>query len=621
MQKLKTFLNKLKAKSLFRLYWKMVVRPHWIYVLAVFALMLFAAVLETMTVGLGIPLIEAATKGEAALANPVIALLQRSLHDLGYATNRGTLIFSLVLLVSLVGILRSSFTLGQKYWTTAVAQLLRKETKLKLLQKILHAEYTYLLSRNRGAIIYDINYPSQSLYLMIHLLGNFFTNLLNGLVLIGFMFYLSAPATVIIGVAGGGWLFFWRRMLAPRLSRHGRRIYELNQQLGKMDIDAIDGIKVIKAHHAEAKIGAMQEKILTIETGPKRKAALLTQGLLFVNEAAAGGTLIILGAVTFALNWLPISFSKLIVLFLAVRRASPALSAVGQAYLELSREIKNVEVLEDILTRTPQEKSGEAKVSVVNTIQLKDISFSYPQVQEAKRNWGLKAINMRMEKGKVVALVGSTGSGKSTLANLLMGFYSPKGGELLINDSPLERLRLIEWRQKIGFVGQDVFLFNDTIHHNITLWNESISEAERVAAAQAAQLHDFVMILPEGYDTLVGDRGLKLSGGQCQRIAIARAILHRPEVLIFDEATSALDNLTERAVYNAIHALRANAIVIIIAHRLSTVEGADQIYVLEEGKVVEEGTHASLIQASGLYSQLYKEGGVYGRTTAAGYGG
>lgn len=597
-----------KERSIFRLYWRTVIRPHWVHVFAVFALMLLAALFETTTIGLGVPLIEAATQGAGASSNPVIGQIHESLLYFGYSTSRGVLLFSLILLISVVGILRSLFYLGQKYWTAVIAQLLRKETKLKLLQKILGAQYAYLAHRNRGGVIYDINQPSQSLYLMINLLGNFFSNAINGLLMVGFMFYLSIPATVIIGISGGGWLFLWRKILAPRLSRHGRHIYELNQQLGKMDVEAIDGIKVIKAHHIESQILSMQEKVLTIETRPKKIAALLTQGLIFVNDAAAAGVLVILGAVTFGLHWIPIPFSKLIVLFLAVRRASPAFSGVGQTYLELSKEIKNVEVLEDILTHTPQEKSGDVRLHAVDTIQFKNVAFFYSQDDKAERNWELKDVNLEMRKGEVVALVGSTGSGKSTLANLLMGFYSPKGGEILINGVSLEKLFLSQWRQDIGYVSQDIFLFNDTIRQNITLWNETISEEELITAVQAAHLHDFITSLPEGYETLVGDRGLKLSGGQCQRIAIARAILNKPKVLIFDEATSALDNLTEKVVYDAIHSSKKNAVVIIIAHRLSTVKDADRIYVLANGRIVEEGTHVRLIQEAGIYSQLYKEG-------------
>jgi ABC-type multidrug transport system fused ATPase/permease subunit len=213
-----------------------------------------------------------------------------------------------------------------------------------------------------------------------------------------------------------------------------------------------------------------------------------------------------------------------------------------------------------------------------------------------------------MKRGEVTAIVGPTGAGKTTIVNLLMGLFQPSEGRILVDGYDLKEIYVKAWREKIGYVSQDVFLFNASIRDNIVLWEEKVLQVEVERAARVAQLHDFVQSLPHGYDTLVGDRGLRLSGGQCQRVAIARAIFRRPEVLIFDEATSALDNLTENVVYRAINALRKQATVVVIAHRLSTIRDADQIAVLSGGKVVELGTHASLVERRGIYAELYEEG-------------
>lgn len=193
------------------------------------------------------------------------------------------------------------------------------------------------------------------------------------------------------------------------------------------------------------------------------------------------------------------------------------------------------------------------------------------------------------------------------MVNILLGFYNPAGGLVIINDIPLGNVDLDYWRSKIGYVSQDVFLFNESIFQNIVLWDDSIAMEEVVRVAEIAQIHDFIKSLPEGYNTMVGDRGLKLSGGQCQRIAIARIMLKKPDVIIFDEATSALDNITEKAVYNAIQSLKKETITIVIAHRLSSLRHVDKIFVLDSGRIVERGTHAGLMQKSGIYSQLYKE--------------
>lgn len=595
----------LKMKSgLLNLYWRVIVRPHAGYVLGVIGLMFLAAILEMVTVGLGVPLIEAATsQTEKSSPNPIIQYVAQLLLLFGFDITKETLIFTLLIIVSLVAILRATFFLAHKYGTSIISQLLKRETKEKLFQKMMYAKFEYLSKRSRGAIIYDINYPAQALYQLITYLGNMVSNTITAVFLAGMMLYLSPFATLTIAAVGGGWVWFWRRTLTPRLRRYGKEIYELNQYMGKVDVDAIDGIRVVKSHTLEPKLLDIQHKILTEELHPRKRGTLFTQGIIFVNEVAAGIVLIVLGTFSFGLGWFQLAFSKLVVLLLTVRRVVPAVSSVGQSYLELSREIKNVEVIDDILSRTPQEESGPIKLQSFEKICFKDVGFSY--ASDDSNDWALKNINMEIEKGEVTAIVGSTGSGKSTLASLLMAFYRPDSGDILVDQHSLKSLDLSHWRQKIGYVSQDVFLFNESIRQNLSLWDASISEEQIQQAVREAQLHDFINTLPQGLETLVGDRGVKLSGGQAQRLAIARAILRRPQVLIFDEATSALDNLTEKAVYEAIHHLRKNAIVLVIAHRLSTIKEADQILVLGNGRIIESGKHESLLNKAGFYSQLY----------------
>jgi len=227
----------------------------------------------------------------------------------------------------------------------------------------------------------------------------------------------------------------------------------------------------------------------------------------------------------------------------------------------------------------------------------------------------LDGISATMRRGTITAIVGSTGSGKSTLVHLLLGFYEPRTGAVLIDGVDLRRVDLAAWRRAIGYVSQDLFVFNATIAENIAL-GDDFTPSQIEWAARIAQLHDFVAALPDGYETEIGDRGLRLSGGQCQRLAIARAVVRRPAVLIFDEATSALDNLTERAVYEAIRSLQREAIVIVVAHRLTTVKDADQILVLEAGCLVEQGVHDELLRQHGVYARLYVEDGRGGAEAA-----
>ena len=233
-------------------------------------------------------------------------------------------------------------------------------------------------------------------------------------------------------------------------------------------------------------------------------------------------------------------------------------------------------------------------------IVYKNVSFEYEQNKSI-----LKDINIDIKKGQTVAFVGSSGSGKSTIANLLLRFYDVNSGEILVDGINIKNLTLESLRDKIGVVSQDVFLFNDTVKYNISYGKLDASDEEIEFAAKAANAHKFISKMPNGYNTLIGERGMKLSGGEKQRIAIARAMLKNPPILVLDEATSALDSESEKLVQEAIETLMKNRTVILIAHRLSTVINADQIVVIDKGTIAEVGKHQELLARNGIYTKLY----------------
>ena len=239
--------------------------------------------------------------------------------------------------------------------------------------------------------------------------------------------------------------------------------------------------------------------------------------------------------------------------------------------------------------------------SVHGEIDFRNVVFAY-----GGRSPLLRDFSLRVEAGETVGIVGPTGSGKSTLVKLLLRFYELDGGEILLDGTPLCEIRLQDIRRAVGLVSQDVFLFPGTVRQNIAYGSFDAPLDEVVRAAKLAEAHDFITALPRGYDTIVGERGQKLSGGQRQRLAIARAILKDPPILVLDEATSAVDNETEAAIQRSLEHITENRTTLVIAHRLSTVRSADRIYVMEEGEIVEQGTHETLLLENGMYAALWR---------------
>ena len=369
-------------------------------------------------------------------------------------------------------------------------------------------------------------------------------------------------------------------------------------------MDSLDGIKLVKGYRLENKLVDWHRSILEKQRHAFVRLHVFQTGPITIQETVAIFIVVGIAALQLVLPRVILGFSTLIGLLISLNRITPAMGAVNMARVDLSKSLPAMQAVDHILNSIPLERDGSKDSPKAEYLELQDVSFSYPSRPE---HVVLRNVDLRMERSTITAIVGPTGSGKSTIASLILKLYEPGRGSLLVNGTDLETLRLASWRQQIGYVPQEVFLFNASIRDNIALWEADMSGSTIEWAARTAQLHEFVITLRDGYDTIVGDHGLRLSGGQCQRVARARAIARRPRILIFDEATSALDNLTETAVHEAISALRKDSIVILIAHRLSTIRNADQIIVLKSGEVIEQGTHEALVNGRGVYATLYDQ--------------
>ncbi|MBN2469774.1 MAG: ABC transporter ATP-binding protein, partial [Anaerolineae bacterium] len=292
-----------------------------------------------------------------------------------------------------------------------------------------------------------------------------------------------------------------------------------------------------------------------------------------------------------------------VMVFMTQRLLWP-LTRLGEVLDQYQRSMASTTRIMDLLDIEPQITDGPQTLStpsVQGEVNFQNVCFRYSNGAEV-----LRGLDLHIEAGQTVAIVGATGAGKSTIIKLLLRFYDVTGGAITLDGRDLRDLNMTDLRSAIGMVSQDVYLFHGTVRENIAYgtFNASMEDIQR--AATIAEAHDFIMALPEGYDTIVGERGQKLSGGQRQRISIARAVLKDPPVLILDEATSSVDNETEAAIQRSLERIIVDRTTIVIAHRLSTIRNADRIFVLEDGDLREDGRHDELVQQGGIYAALWR---------------
>ena len=336
---------------------------------------------------------------------------------------------------------------------------------------------------------------------------------------------------------------------------------------------------------------------LIIAVGLVAMLWMATQGV--VDGRLTLGDLVMVNAFMIQL-YIPLNFLGVI-----YREIKQSLTDLDKMFvlLEKDREVRDAPGAQPLALRSlpPGEGGGEGHgLPVDATVRFEDVSFAYDPARPI-----LKHVSFEIPAGKTVAVVGPSGSGKSTLARLLFRFYDVQQGQILIAGQDIKQVTQASVRAAIGIVPQDTVLFNDTVEYNIAYGRPGASRAEVEAAARAAHIHSFIAATPKGYETMVGERGLKLSGGEKQRVAIARTLLKNPPILIFDEATSALDSANERAIQAELQSVAQNKTTLVIAHRLSTVVDAHEILVMEAGHILERGTHAALLAANGRYAQMW----------------
>jgi ATP-binding cassette subfamily B protein len=383
-----------------------------------------------------------------------------------------------------------------------------------------------------------------------------------------------------------------------------RRMNEQDTDANQKAVDSLLNFETVKYFGAEAREAARYDaamagyEVAAVKTGQSLSALnfgqafLINAGLIVVMVMAAAG--VQSGALT---------VGDFVMVNAYMIQITMPLNFLGTVYREIRQALVDMGDMFDLLDQPAEitDRPGAPDLVVRGgEVELDDVHFAYDAARPI-----LKGVSLKVGAGETVAIVGPSGSGKSTIGRLLFRFYDVTGGKLRIDGQDLRDITQDSLHAQIGVVPQDTVLFNDTIHYNIAYGRPEASRQELIAAAKAAKIHDFILSLPEGYETRVGERGLKLSGGEKQRVGIARTILKNPPILLLDEATSALDTQTERDIQESLAEMSEGRTVITIAHRLSTIAEADRIVVLEQGRIVEEGRHEALLARGGRYAAMW----------------
>ena len=561
------------------------VRPHWrVFALGVVAMML---------------------TGSTETALP--AIMQHLLDDGFGGKGNPQLMWTAPLMIIGLFVGRGMFTFTMNYAMNEVSNSVLYDLRKQMFDRLVQMPVSYFSAHSAGTIIArlvnDVQNVTQSLASVLVIMVRDTCVILG---LLGWLLYLNWQLTMIafvlipmVALAVGAFSRRMRRLSGEQLRYTG----ELTSVVG----EAIHGNPVIKVYagqeHERSRFAAASRQL----QGFARRMTVASSLLVPITQVmAAVAVSLVIALALYQSQQDRTTVGGFVSFLTAMLMILNPLKHLADVNGQLQRAFAAADAVFHFIDEPIENDHGTQEIErAKGALRFEGVRFGY----EGSTSLALKGIDLEIKAGETVALVGGSGGGKTTLANLLPRFYSVTDGRILLDDIPIESLKLESLRRQIAWVSQQVMLFNDTIANNVAYGSRrGASEADVRAALEAAYLTEFVASLPDGINTMIGDNGIRLSGGQRQRLSIARALLKNAPILVLDEATSALDNESERFVQAALDKLMHGQTTLIIAHRLSTIEKADRILVLDDGRIVESGTHAELIELGGLYARLHAGG-------------
>jgi len=540
------------------------------------------------------------------LSGMVLPYTSKFLIDDVISKHRADLLLPIAGIAIVATIIQAATSFALSQIVSVAGQRAITEMRKRVQEHILRLPVSYFDSTKTGVVISRVMTDAEGVRNLvgtglIQLLGS----ILTAIMAVGVLLYVNwklTSVTIVALLLFGGMMTIAFKRLRPLFRERGAINAEVTGRL----TETIGGVRLVKVYTAEPRerlvfargVHKLFRNVAKTITGTSAVGAgtAVVTGIIGVLLILIGGRSVLAGTMTLGDMFMYVFFIGLLALPLV------QIASIGTQVSEAFAGLDRIREIRDMATEDIADASKRSIDEVEGDVEFQDVTFEYvPDVPV------LKHVSFTAPAGSTTALVGASGGGKSTLIGLVMAFSHPKSGRVLVDGHDVTSLRLRDYRSHLGVVMQDNFLFDGTVREKIAFSKPGATEEEVRAAARIAHCDEFVSGFKDGYDTIVGERGVKLSGGQRQRVAIARAVLADPRILILDEATSSLDSESEAMIRDGLRSLRRGRTTFVIAHRLSTIESADQILVLEHGEIIERGTHRELIALGGRYRQLYEK--------------